>query len=446
LQSIADKSGSNPGLPNGTSGYVYDANGNLLTQTNTTNTAANKTFTYNMLNLPQDVTIPAGTVTFTYDATGRKLRETNTAGVGTTTDYIDGIEYDNGALVFAQTEEGRVMLPGGNVYQYNLTDHLGNVRLTFDTHASSATQVQQDDYYPFGLEIARGTAANPKNEYLYNKKELQEELTEYDYGARFYDPVIGRFNTIDRFAEKYSGYTPYQYGADNPISNIDMNGDSVGVSKSITQNKDLNKAFNAFAATKAGLRFLAKYAAKGQTIGGHTFTKSGKYNDKGIDLNYGAANLANTHEGGETSASIGANGRAEINVTLNTQTREDVGIKSSADDIFDKASSFIHESFIHADLDTKDYLDNGKFDNSNIDPSIKYSADPRQWQHSQVYNNYIRTGSYNIGRMWPDQAYDTLQEINQKNQNGRTPQQVVNLLWNYSGGVKLDNNGNHEKE
>jgi len=33
---------------------------------------------------------------------------------------------------------------------------------------------QQDDYYPFGLEISRN-AFSPKNEYLYNKKELQEE-------------------------------------------------------------------------------------------------------------------------------------------------------------------------------------------------------------------------------------------------------------------------------
>lgn len=42
-----------------------------------------------------------------------------------------------------------------------------------------------------------------------------------------YDPTIGRFNRIDRFSEKYTSLSPYQYGANNPISNIDINGDSI---------------------------------------------------------------------------------------------------------------------------------------------------------------------------------------------------------------------------
>ncbi len=43
---------------------------------------------------------------------------------------------------------------------------------------------------------------------------------------RQYDPQIGRFHCIDRFAEKYADLTPYQYGANNPIKYIDVNGDS----------------------------------------------------------------------------------------------------------------------------------------------------------------------------------------------------------------------------
>jgi RHS repeat-associated protein len=80
-----------------------------------------------------------------------------------------------------------------------------------------------DDYYPFGLEINRSTT-NPKNEYLYNKKELQEEFTEYDYGARFYDPVVGRWTATDPLAEKSRRFSSYVYGKDNPMRFIDPDG------------------------------------------------------------------------------------------------------------------------------------------------------------------------------------------------------------------------------
>jgi RHS repeat-associated protein len=82
---------------------------------------------------------------------------------------------------------------------------------------------QQDDYFPFGFEINR-TPYTPKNEYLYNKKELQPEFTEYDYGARFYDPVIARWTTIDPDAENSRRWSPYNYVENNPIRLIDPDG------------------------------------------------------------------------------------------------------------------------------------------------------------------------------------------------------------------------------
>jgi RHS repeat-associated protein len=136
------------------------------------------------------------------------------------------------ALDYIHTGEGRIRVKSNYTYDYYLKDHLGNTRVVFaDTNSSGiASTLQLSDYYPFGM-----TFKNPNQikveptQYLYNGKELQEDfgLNLSDYGARMYDGALGRFMTMDNYSEKYFDFTPYQYAANNPICNIDINGDSI---------------------------------------------------------------------------------------------------------------------------------------------------------------------------------------------------------------------------
>ncbi|MDD2963541.1 MAG: RHS repeat-associated core domain-containing protein [Bacteroidales bacterium] len=139
------------------------------------------------------------------------------------------------------------MLHNGQVHwktEYNLSDQtsttlssgLGNVRVVFAAHANGQPEVmQQTSYYPFGYTLQQNdyyASVTSENKNLYNGKELQDDvlagsrLDWYDYGARFYDPVVGRFNSVDPLAGKYPSYSPYRYAANSPICNIDFNGKS----------------------------------------------------------------------------------------------------------------------------------------------------------------------------------------------------------------------------
>ena len=63
-------------------------------------------------------------------------------------------------------------------------------------------------------------------DYKYNGKELQDELglNMYDYGARNYDPSIGRWMNIDPLAEANPHKSPYNYCSNNPVSRTDPTG------------------------------------------------------------------------------------------------------------------------------------------------------------------------------------------------------------------------------
>ncbi|MGG7666997.1 RHS repeat domain-containing protein, partial [Dyadobacter sp. BHUBP1] len=223
LNKVTD-TGTAEGFNNGSSAtgtdYDYDGNGNLIQDQN--RGIASGGIRYNILNLPREVVINGITMQYHYDASGSKLRMQR----GTdNTKYAGLFEYNSSNyLTRIGTEEGQISITNNGAsaadysFEYYLKDHLGNVRQVIN---EAGTLLQETEYFPFGLAIPRTAGTN---KYLYNGKEKQPETNWLDYGARMYDPTIGRWMGIDPMSEKMRRWSPYSYGFNNPMHFIDPDG------------------------------------------------------------------------------------------------------------------------------------------------------------------------------------------------------------------------------
>ena len=210
---LLDVSGTSTGV------FEYDPSGNLVKD------GLNRLeFSYNCLNLMQTAETASGALKaqFTYGSDGRKLSEK--AGTGGF-EYMGSLiyAYRGGTLSLAQavTDEGTIQSAGVN---YFIRDHLGSVRAVVD-HTGKI--VERNDYYPFGGRHENASLPlTGVNRYKFGGKETLEpvSLDMLDFGARFYDPRIARWNTQDPLAEQNPSVSLYAYCSNNPISRIDPDG------------------------------------------------------------------------------------------------------------------------------------------------------------------------------------------------------------------------------
>lgn len=296
LIKVEDASGSTEGFNNAsniTNEYTYDNNGNMKTDSNKGIQAIN----YNFLNLPESIVMNGGTINYVYDATGVKQRKTISSGGAT--EYFDNFVYENNVLKQFSQPEGYVIYNAGTFsYIYQYKDHLGNNRLSYqdknDNGAVNSTEiVQENNYYAFGL-TQKGynqTINGLDNKYKYNGKELQDELglNMYDYGARNYDPALGRWMNIDPLAEQMRRHSPYNYAFNNPIYFIDPDGMSPDDWKKDANGKmvfdaNLTKE-NASTQLGTGESYVGKSAFQDNGNGTSTIYNEGGTEDLAINLN-----------------------------------------------------------------------------------------------------------------------------------------------------------------
>ena len=214
-----------PVAPTYTADYAYDANGNMIQDRHSSITS----IAYNVLNLPQTVTyegIPLNRPVsqIVYDASGKKHIVRNGRMVGTRfngdeTRYIGQYIMVNDTIDRLQTPYGYLR---DGVFHAYVFDYQGNVMAV----VAGNNVLQTNLYYPDGLPMntSTGTTANA---FKYTAKELSlfRGLPVYDFTARHTLPAAGNmFRTMDPFAEKYHGISPYTFCAGDPINFTDPTG------------------------------------------------------------------------------------------------------------------------------------------------------------------------------------------------------------------------------
>ena len=230
--------------------YSYDVNGNRLSQTRSGSTGSAQGTTSYGYNAVNELTSATGsTSTWTYDKNG-SLTQNGLTGAKST--YGDRTQVQaNGSTTYASVGQGNTLqLRAGSVQK--LDSALGNVRTSNMsvlrtpngaplgyrsggvTHyfmsdmvgsvvgvvSATATFEGGYSYTPYGeTRSSTATSAISGNIFQYAGGEKDGAL--YKFGARYYDPGLGRFTQVDPSGQEAN---PYLYSKGNPINFTDTNG------------------------------------------------------------------------------------------------------------------------------------------------------------------------------------------------------------------------------
>ncbi|MDN3482858.1 RHS repeat-associated core domain-containing protein [Arthrobacter sp. APC 3897] len=295
----AASTGSCASAPTGATTYTYDTNGN------TTKAGAN-TSAYNALDQFTSTTVSGTTTSFAY--AGLRNDERTVSG---NTSFLNGslgvtTQTTNGATTsFIRDPDGKLisMRNSAGASYYYTTDALGSVILLTDANQAKAATYSYDSW---GNTTQSGAqAGNNPYQYVSGYKDAATGYTKF--GARYYNPAIGRFTQIDP-----SGQDPhYSYAGNNPITSSDTSGlFSLGdaVSGAITAGAIAGGIALGCAATLGGCAVAgaAAFGAGFGAVGGLTGGAIGAKIDGGSQDEIDDAALSGFGRGALSGATTGA--------------------------------------------------------------------------------------------------------------------------------------------
>lgn len=208
-------------------GYAYDATGNRV-----------RASVYNSSNVHQHTTWyvrdPQGNVLSIYRKEGTgdiKLHEVPLYGSSREGMIRPNLTWSSSAKDTIDAEFHRY----SDQRVYELKDHLGNIRATIGDEVEQVSANEylpiiktRSDYYPFGMTMEGRTESLAGYRYGYNGKEMDNDVkgegNQLDYGARIYDPRIGKWLSSDPEQTLFPAISPYTFALNNPVSIIDPDG------------------------------------------------------------------------------------------------------------------------------------------------------------------------------------------------------------------------------
>ncbi|MCB9306039.1 MAG: hypothetical protein H6565_05545 [Lewinellaceae bacterium] len=100
-------------------------------------------------------------------------------------------------------------------------DHLGSTSYVTDWKGNIRQHIE---YFPFGETFVNEHDTYEQQPYLFTAKPFDAESELYYVHNRYYSPRTSMWESMDQLAEKYPGWSPYNYTLNNPVKYVDPDG------------------------------------------------------------------------------------------------------------------------------------------------------------------------------------------------------------------------------